>query len=148
MSFSAVAGPGQVGSGGMHIVFLCVQNSARSQMAEGWARLLAPDGVSVHSAGSVPLHVRPQAIEVMAEVGIDLHQHRSKGLDEIPTASPDYVITLCAEEVCPVLPGAEHLHWPFPDPAGEGKTLDDFRRARDALRERSRGFFIELQLPD
>ena len=86
------------------ILFLCVANSARSQMAEGLARALLPD-VDVLSAGSQPTMVNPYAIEALAELGIDISTHRSKSVDEIAPANLDFVITLCAEEVCPVLSG-------------------------------------------
>ena len=128
----------------MKILFLCVQNSARSQMAEGWGRALAPPGTQVFSAGSSPLHVRPQAIEVMAEVGIDIRSHTSQGLDEVPLGEMDCAITLCAEEVCPVVVGLKHHHWPIPDPAGDGKTLADFRAARDEIRRRVDELFSEM----
>jgi arsenate reductase len=124
-----------------HILFLCVANSARSQMAEGIARVLAPRGVSVSSAGSEPSSVRPQAIQVLGEIGIDISGHRSKGLDSIDAGSVDAVITLCAEEVCPVFLGkAVRLHWGLPDPAretgDEDRKLAAFRSVRDELRRR------------
>ena len=126
----------------MKLLFLCVQNSARSQMAEGWARHLAPAGVEVFSAGSSPAFVRPDAIAVMAEVGIDLSNHSSDGLDDVPLDGIDLVVTLCAEEVCPTLPGARQLHWPIPDPAGRG--LPAFREARDVIGLRVRALLAEL----
>ena len=98
-----------------HILFLCVANSARSQIAEGIARSLAPPGVKVSSAGSFPASVRPQAIRVLEEIGIDISGHRSKGIDSIDAGSVDAVITLCAEEVCPVFLGKAHrLKWGSP----------------------------------
>lgn len=123
------------------ILFLCVANSARSQMAEGLARLVLGDTVHVQSAGSRPTRVNPHAVAVMQEVGVDLAAHRSKSVDEIDPDSVDLVITLCAEEVCPVYPGRiERLHWPFPDPAGvegsEAEQRDAFRAVRDRIRER------------
>jgi protein-tyrosine-phosphatase len=121
-----------------HVLFLCVANSARSQMAEGIARAMAPADVQVSSAGSEPSSVRPEAIEVLREVGIDISRHRSKGTDEVDT-SVDAVITLCAEEVCPVWLGRAHrVHWGLPDPAavtGE-ERLQAFRDVRDELRRR------------
>ena len=87
------------------ILFLCVANSARSQMAEGIARSLAPPGVKIWSAGSRPTKVRPEAIEVLKEIGIDISEHRSKAVAEIPADDVDTVITLCAEEECPVFLG-------------------------------------------
>ena len=124
-----------------HILFLCVANSARSQMAEGIARSLAPPGVKVSSAGSSPASIRPQAIKVLNEIGIDISGHRSKGMDSIDAGSVDAVITLCAEEVCPVFLGKAHrLQWGLPDPAGvtgtEEARLNAFRSVRDELRRR------------
>jgi len=121
------------------LLFLCVANSARSQMAEGLARLRFGDRVAVQSAGSAPSHVSPYAIEVMRELGVDLASHTSKSVQTIDPDSVDIVITLCAEEVCPVfLGGARRLHWPVADPAGAGLTRDEllarFRTARDTIR--------------
>jgi len=129
-----------------HILFLCVANSARSQMAEGIARSLAPQGVKISSAGSSPASVRPQAIQVLKEIGIDISGHRSKGLDSIDAGSVDAVITLCAEEVCPVFLGkAVRIHWGLPDPAGVTGTEDTrviaFRSVRDELRRRLKVLF-------
>ena len=125
----------------MNILFLCLANSARSQMAEGLARHLLGDRASVTSAGSRPSRVNPVAISAMAEIGIDISSHRSKGTDEIDAASIDIVVTLCAEEVCPVFLGrAKRLHWPFADPAlpaeGPEKRLALFREVRDGIRRR------------
>src|SRR5512143_1128277 len=124
-----------------HILFLCVANSARSQMAEGIARSLAPKGVRVSSAGSVPSFVRPHALQVLKEMGIDISGHKSKGLDAVDASSIDAVITLCAEELCPVFLGkARRLHWGLPDPAkengNEDRKLAAFRGVRDELRRR------------
>jgi protein-tyrosine-phosphatase/N-acetylglutamate synthase-like GNAT family acetyltransferase len=123
------------------ILFLCVANSARSQMAEGLARHLFGPAAAVQSAGSQPSRVNPYAIEVMRELGIDLGGHVSKSVDTIDPATIDLVITLCAEEVCPVfLSQAKRLHWPIPDPASDdpGLSRDDmlarFRQARDTIR--------------
>ena len=121
-----------------HVLFLCVANSARSQMAEGIARSLAPPGMKVSSAGSSPASVRPQAVQVLSEIGIDISGHRSKGIDSIDAGSVDAVITLCAEEVCPVFLGKAHrIHWGLPDPAGVVGTgearLNAFRSVRDEL---------------
>jgi arsenate reductase len=123
------------------VLFLCVANSARSQLAEGIARSLAPPGVTVWSAGSRPTRVRPEAIAALAEIGIDIAHHRSKAVSEIPAAEVDTVITLCGEEECPVFPGrARRLHWGLPDPAGvdgsEADRGDAYRRTRDELRRR------------
>lgn len=124
-----------------HVLFLCVANSARSQMAEGIARSLARPGVTVSSAGSAPSVVNPLAIRALAEIGIDISAHRSKSVDEIGSGGIDAVITLCAEEVCPVFLGRAHrVHWGLPDPAHAGtdeeERLAAFRRVRDELRRR------------
>jgi len=126
-----------------HILFLCVQNSARSQMAEGIARHFAPAGVIISSAGSSPALVRPQAIEVLREIGIDISSHSSKGVTDLDTSTVDAVITLCAEEVCPVFarPVAK-FHWGLPDPAkAEGDKLAAFREVRDELVTRIKALF-------
>ena len=131
-----------------HILFLCVQNSARSQLAEGIARFLAPPGVTVSSAGSSPAFVRPQAIQVLEEIGIDISGHRSKAIEEIDSGSVDAVITLCAEEVCPVFLGdVVRLHWSLPDPAkapGDDEArLNAFRATREELFRRLKLVFVE-----
>ncbi len=124
------------------VLFLCVANSARSQMAEGLARALWGAQVNVQSAGSVPSRVNPYALEVMAELGIDLGTHTSKSVHTIAPESVDVVITLCAEEVCPLFLGqATRLHWPIPDPASDDptltrdQTLARFRKGRDMIAE-------------
>jgi protein-tyrosine-phosphatase len=123
------------------ILFLCVANSARSQMAEGIARSLAPRGIKILSAGSRPTSVRPEAIAVLREVGIDISGHRSKSVTEIPPSDVDTVITLCGEEECRVFLGkARRLHWGLSDPAAvagnETERLAAFRSVRDDLRRR------------
>ncbi len=127
------------------ILFLCVANSARSQIAEGIARSIAPPEVRVMSAGSRPTRVRPEAIQVLKEIGIDISHHRSKDVAEIPAGDVDTVITLCGEEECPVFLGkARRLHWGLPDPAAVGGSehdrLEAFRRTRDELRRRLQAF--------
>ncbi len=124
------------------VLFLCVANSARSQMGEGLARHLFP-GFRIQSAGSRPSHVNPYAIEALTEQGIDASTHHSKSVQDVDPTTVDLVITLCAEEVCPAFLGkAERLHWPIPDPASDDSTLtaDDlrtrFREARDEIRRR------------
>jgi len=124
-----------------HLLFLCVANSARSQMAEGLARSLAPDQLTLSSAGSEPSRVNPFAIQALEEVGIDASAQSSKRVDDIRQAdgpAVDAVITLCAEEVCPVwLDDAHRLHWPLPDPAdaagSDEDILQSFRDVRDEL---------------
>jgi len=115
------------------ILFLCVKNSARSQMAEGLARALAPPGYDFMSAGSDPGVINPLAIEALAELRIDISGQRAKGLSDTVLGQVDTIVTLCAEEVCPVVPGSvQRLHWPMPDP----KDLPSFRTVRDELRRR------------
>jgi arsenate reductase len=123
------------------IIFLCVANAARSQMAEGLARARAPEGWRVFSAGSHPARVSRRAIEVMGEIGVDISQHYSKGMDEVPLDTADLIVTLCAEEVCPVVPGAvRKLHWPLQDPAQstgpKEEQLAAFRKTRDEIAAR------------
>ncbi len=127
------------------ILFLCVANSARSQMAEGLARAMLDETVRVQSAGSAPTRVNPYAVRAMAELGIDLASQASKSVDTIEAASVDLVVTLCAEEVCPAFLGdARRLHWPLPDPDRRTEDLTDaerrgyFRMARDEIRARLR----------
>jgi arsenate reductase len=110
-------------------------------MAEGIARTLAPPGVRVSSAGSRPTGVNPLAIRALAELGIDITSHVAKSVDDVPPGDVDVVITLCAEEVCPVFLGqARRIHWGLPDPAGvegtEAVRLEAFRKVRDELRRR------------
>ncbi len=124
----------------MTLLFLCVANSARSQLAEGLARSMVRDDVRVLSAGSVPTSVRPAAVAVMAEIGIDITGHESTAAAEVELPV-DIVITLCADEVCPVfLHEARRLHWPIPDPAGHDESgdakLERFRIAREEIRGR------------
>ncbi|MFW7378573.1 MAG: arsenate reductase ArsC [Oligoflexus sp.] len=123
----------------MKILFMCVANSARSQMAEGLARHEFGDKAEFYSAGSKPSHVNPFAIKVLQELGIDLSQHHSKLVEDIPEQNFDCVITLCAEEVCPLYLGqTKKLHWPFEDPAGladEAASLAKFRQIRDQIKK-------------
>jgi len=129
------------------VLILCTGNSARSQMAEGLLRHDAGDRFEVVSAGVEPSHVRPHAIEVMREVGIDISKHRSKSVNEFTGEDFDYVITVCdnANERCPLFPGnTRRIHWSFDDPAeAEGEDpekLAVFRRVRDEIRDRLRAF--------
>lgn len=132
------------------VLFLCVANSARSQMAEGLGRLIFGDRIPVMSAGSEPSKVNPFAIEVMAELGVDLTMHHSKSVKTIDATAVATVITLCAEEVCPAFLGqARRLHWPVPDPASQDASilreemLTRFRAARDTIRKKLEQFAAE-----
>ncbi len=134
------------------LLFLCVANSARSQMAEGIARRLAGDRIRIQSAGSAPSRLNPYAVRVLAEIGIDISDQRSKRVDEVDRDAVDTVITLCAEETCPVYLGAaRRLHWGLADPAGwnepDARRLERFRGVRDELRARIRAFLVEEGLP-
>ena len=134
------------------VLFLCVANSARSQIAEGIARSLAPAETKIWSAGSRPTNVRPEAIAVLKEIGIDISRHHAKAVAEIPAAEVDTVITLCGEEECPVFLGkATRLHWGLPDPAAvsgsEAERLSAFRKVRDELRRRIGDFFAHPSSP-
>lgn len=125
------------------VLFLCVANSARSQLAEALARHRFGDAVRVQSAGSKPTQVNPYAERALAEVGLTTQAQRSKSVDEIDPSSVDLVITLCAEEVCPVfLSGAARMHWPLQDPDRKDEALSDearlahFRTAREQIAQR------------
>lgn len=131
----------------MKILFLCVANSARSQLAEGLAKSILGDKFHIESAGSTPSRiVQPMAIQVLQEEGIDISQNWSKSfeeLDPIFLKELDYVITLCAEEVCPaIITKAKRLHWPIPDPAtaSDEKKHKAFQSARDEIRKRLKEF--------
>jgi arsenate reductase len=132
------------------ILFLCTGNSARSQMAEGLLRHEAGERFEVFSAGTRPSRVRPEAIAVMNEIGIDISGHRSKSIDEFVGQDLDTVITVCdnAKESCPVFPGkTQRLHWPFEDPASvegtEDQRKDAFRKIRDRIHGRIMVFLGE-----
>lgn len=129
------------------VLILCTGNSARSQMAEGLLRHDAGDRFEVSSAGTHPSRVRPEAIAVMREIGIDISGHRSKSVDEFTSRSFDYVLTVCdqAKESCPIYPGhGKRLHHNFEDPAAlegpDAGKLAAFRRVRDEIREYLRAF--------
>ena len=127
----------------MRILFLCVANSARSQMAEGLARARFGSRAEVLSAGSAPTRVNPHAVAALAERGIDISAQRSKSVSDIDLSAVDVVVTLCADEVCPVVPGrVERLHWPLPDPAAAppGLAAARFREVRDDIERRLEAF--------
>lgn len=133
------------------ILVLCTGNSARSQMGEGLFRHEGGKGWEVFSAGTRPSLVRPEAIAVMREIGIDISGHRSKSVDEFTGEPFDYVVTVCdnARDNCPVFPNAkQQIHWSFEDPAAvegsEELRLASFRRIRDQIHEQVRTFFQRL----
>ncbi len=125
------------------LVFLCMGNSCRSQMAEGFARRLAGDGWDVTSAGIAPGAVHPRAVAAMAEVGIELSGHTAKPLDPAILKRASVIVTLCgdAEERCPLTPRhIRRVHWPLPDPAratgDDAVVMAVFRAVRDDIRQR------------
>ncbi|HPN85287.1 MAG TPA: arsenate reductase ArsC, partial [Victivallales bacterium] len=138
----------------LKILFLCTGNSCRSQMAEGWCRHLKGDVIDAYSAGIETHGLNPNAVKVMAEVGVDISGHRSKHIDELKDVNFDYVITVCghANENCPFFPGnAKIVHVGFEDPPKlaksaktEEETLERYRRVRDEIKD----FVSKLPLID
>jgi arsenate reductase len=131
-----------------NVLFLCTGNACRSQMAEGFARRYAPEGVAVYSAGTEPHGLDPRAVAAMREVGIDVSAQRSKNVTEVPVAELDAVITLCgdAAETCPVvLRDIGGAHWGLPDPArasgSEEEVAAEFARVRDEIERRVKELF-------
>jgi arsenate reductase (thioredoxin) len=126
------------------VLILCTGNSARSQMAEGLLRHMAGDRFEVASAGTRPSTLRPEAIQVMQEIGISLEGHRSKSVDEFVGKPIDYVITVCdnAKESCPIFPArTRRMHWPFQDPPPSSEGTDEerltiFRTVRNQMKAR------------
>src|SRR5262249_50879556 len=134
-------------------LILCTGNSARSQMAEGLLRHDAGDRFDVSSAGTHPTTVRPEAVAVMSDLGIDISNHWSKSVDEFTGREFDYVITVCdnTKESCPVFPGkTQRLHWSFEDPAAVKGSYDQrkaaFQKIRDQIRERLKAFATEYRM--
>ncbi len=113
-------------------LFVCIENSCRSQIAEGFARARGGDGISAHSAGSRPSgQVNPRAVQFMAEKGIDIASQRSTGLDDLPDLCWDYVVTMGCGDACPHLPARHRLEWDLPDP--KNLSDDEFRAVRDRI---------------
>jgi arsenate reductase (thioredoxin) len=143
----------------MRVLFVCTHNSARSQMAEGMLRAWGGDRFEATSAGTEATRVRPEAVEVMREVGIDISGQTSKSVQPFIGEAFSWVITVCdsARETCPVIPGAsQQAHWSIDDPAAvegtDDERLEAFRAARDAIRDRVRDFVLaasgELPQPE
>lgn len=133
------------------VLILCTGNSARSQMAEGILRHIGGEKFEVESAGVAPSSVRPEAVEAMRELDIDISKHRSKSVDEFLDRPFDYIITVCdnAKESCPLFPGnAERIHWSFEDPAAvegsEEERLSAYRKVRDQIWDRLKIFEREV----
>ena len=128
------------------LLFVCIENSNRSQMAEGFARTLGRGRVAAFSAGSRPSgQISPRAIQFMREKGIDLTVQSSKGLDDLPKVRWDYIVTMGCGDACPTLPAAHHLDWELPDP----KHLpdDEFRAVRDRIEGLIARLLTEAGLP-
>jgi len=128
------------------VLFVCVHNAGRSQMAAGFLTHLAGDAIEVRSAGSAPAGtLNPTAVAAMAEVGIDIAGRSPKSLTADAVQSSDVVITMGCGDTCPVFPGISYRDWDLPDPAGKG--IEDVRPIRDAIRARVEALIAEL-LPD
>ncbi len=125
------------------LLFVCVENSNRSQMAQAFARILGGDAVEAYSAGSRPSGVvNPKAIAAMKELGYDLTTHDSKSLDEVPHTGYDAVVTMGCGDACPFVEGRIHEDWALPDP--RNMEPEEFRGVRDEIRERVGGLLGRL----
>ena len=128
------------------VLFVCVENSNRSQMAEAFARILGGKSVEAYSAGSRPSGVvNPKAIEAMRELGYDLSVHGSKSLDELPDVAFDFVATMGCGDACPMVRARQRADWSIPDP--KHLPPDEFRAVRDLIRDKVRGTLDELGVP-
>jgi arsenate reductase len=127
------------------VVFVCVENSNRSQMAEAFARIHGGGDVEAYSAGSRPSgKVDPRAIEAMKELDYDLTTHRSKGLTDLPAAEFDAIVTMGCGDQCPLVPTKTRIEWNIPDP--KAMPPDEFRKVRDLIEEKVKGLLAELSL--
>jgi len=128
------------------VLFVCVENANRSQMAEAFARILGGDSIEAYSAGSKPSgKVNPKAIEAMRELGYDLSVHGSKSLDELPDVSFDFVATMGCGDACPMVRARQRADWSIPDP--KDLLADEFRVVRDLIREKVQASLDELGVP-
>ena len=128
------------------VLFVCVHNAGRSQMAAGWLQALAGDAVEVRSAGSLPAdRVNPAAVEAMAEVGVDIAGRQPRVLTPDAVESSDVVVTMGCGDVCPVFPGTRYLDWTLEDPAGRGVAA--VRPIRDEIERRVRSLLADLGVP-
>lgn len=125
------------------IVFVCVENARRSQMAEGFANDFGQGRLEVYSGGSSPSsQIDPLVIEVMKEKGIDLSGKRPKGLNDLPPVEMDYLVTMGCEETCPAVLAKKIIEWEIPDP--KGKSIDVFREVRDIIKNKVRALYGEI----
>ncbi|MGA2491022.1 MAG: arsenate reductase ArsC [Anaerolineales bacterium] len=128
-----------------HVLFVCIENSCRSQMAEAFAHLYGQDSIQAYSAGSYPSgEINPKAVTVMAELGYDLTSHFSKSLREIPQIKYDYVITMGCGDECPFIPAEHHEDWDLPDP--NMLPLEEFRQVRDQIGERVKALAARIEV--
>ena len=132
------------------VIFICTENSCRSQMGEGLLRNMAGDKYDVFSAGLKPGFINPNAIKVMNELGVDISKHTSDDVTKYVGDEFDYIITVCdnANESCPIFPGkGKRIHWSFKDPAdavgNEEEVLDEFRKVRDQIKSTLKQFISE-----
>ena len=126
------------------IVFICVENARRSQMAQGFAEVLGKGKLEVYSAGSRPSsQIDPFVIEVMKEKGIDLTDKRPRGLNDLPPIEMDYLVTMGCEETCPAIPAKKIIQWEIPDP--KGKSVEVFRQVRDLIEEKVKTLLEEIR---
>jgi arsenate reductase len=129
------------------VLFVCVHNAGRSQMAAGWLRHLAGDAVEVRSAGSEPAdRINPIAVQAMAEVGIDITANTPRLLDYQTAEASDVLVTMGCGDVCPHFPGKRYLDWHLDDPAGQ--NIEHVRPIRDEIRRRVEQLLTELPVPD
>jgi arsenate reductase len=127
----------------LKIIFVCVENARRSQMAQGFAEVFGREKVEVYSAGSSPSsQIDPLVIEVMKEKGIDLSSKRPKGLKDLPPVEMDYLVTMGCEETCPAVLAKKIIEWEIPDP--KGKPIEFFREVRDIIEDKVKAFFEEI----
>lgn len=128
------------------LLFVCVENSNRSQMAEAFARILGGESIEAYSAGSKPSgKVNPKAIEAMSELGYDLSVHGSKSLDELPDVTFDLVATMGCGDACPMVQARHRADWAIPDP--KNLLADEFRVVRDLIRSKVQASLEELGIP-
>ena len=127
----------------LKILFVCVENARRSQMAEGFANTFGRGKLEVYSAGSRPSsQIDPLVIEVMKEKGIDLTAKRPKGLNDLPPIEMDYLITMGCEETCPAVLAKRVIEWQIPDP--KGKPIEVFREVRDIIEDKVKSLLEEI----
>lgn len=125
------------------ILFVCVENARRSQMAQGFAEALGQEKVEVYSAGSRPASkIDPMVIEVMKEKGIDLSSNRPKSLNDLPPIEMDYFVTMGCDETCPAVPSKKVIEWEVPDP--KGKSIEFYREIRDTIKDKVKALLDDI----